>query len=322
MAASAIDACLADGFRHGVWQPTTAASHLACSNLTYVNTTCLPAAPLAAAPLCEALGGGGPLLMVGDSLLLKTWEALLQTLRLKKYDTEDCAQPTSKPAASRRARCQCCCKAFSIPCAGGKSVRVRFVRHNHLLGSFLPHGGAVCSAACKNDPDESTAPCLSCRRTLGARTLCDTWREPHTLAHAATLVLGTGSHLLEVPGHNASRLFARRADELAMLLAAHNLRRVVFVASSWGEGKHHSHYSGPNAPEPPASTYAWERIPAVNAEYARAMRERGYVVVDPSLAMQQRQDCRLDFMHSKPGVYAQATWRMLTAAFARLPPRK
>ena len=58
----------------------------------------------------------------------------------------------------------------------------------------------------------------------------------------------------------------------------------------------------------------------VNAEYSGAMRRRGFRVVDPSLALQQRKDCRKDYMHSHLGVYVGSTWRMLLAALASLHP--
>lgn len=57
----------------------------------------------------------------------------------------------------------------------------------------------------------------------------------------------------------------------------------------------------------------------VNSEYIHAMRSRGFRVVDPSLALQQRKDCRKDYMHSHLGVYIGSTWRMLLAALSSLP---
>ena len=127
------------------------------------------------------------------------------------------------------------------------------------------------------------------------------------------------------PAHTCSRFnetgtFARRAAELgAFLSAAHPSQHVVYLSSSWGELEYTSEFAGPSEPTPPHATYGWDRIPAINAEYARAARARGWLVVDPTLALSQRKDCRLGYMHSRLGVYAQATWRMLQAAFAALP---
>jgi hypothetical protein len=323
-------ACVADGFRYGRWKaaeangPSSAASLLTCGNLTYANATCTPEA-LSIATLCEALRGTELLLMVGDSLMLKMWETLLEVQRLSsgkqgrafRFEAEDCRAPRpTRPTRGKLACYPCCCKAFSLPCR--RPVRVRFVRHNHLLGDFLPHGGSHCPK-CALRPTE--AACLSCRRALATRTLCNVWRDDATLQLSTTLVVGTGSHVLEVPHYNESGVFAHRADDLGAMLAAQASRppRVVFLLATWGEQHYTSGFVGARPPRPPHATYAWDRVPSVNAEYARAMRAHGFVVVDSTLAMSMRRDCRLDYMHSTHGVYAQSTWRMLQAALAALP---
>ena len=78
-------------------------------------------------------------------------------------------------------------------------------------------------------------------------------------------------------------------------------------------------FTGPHEAEPkPHPKYSWDVIPHVNAEYTRAMRDRRFVVVDPSTALSRRRDCRKDYMHSYLGVYIGSTWRLLQAAFASL----
>jgi hypothetical protein len=267
------------------------------------------------------------ILMVGDSLLLKTWESLTDVLQRMggrqtklKMELDDCrASHKNHRHRARKPSCgPCCCRTFTLPCpgpAGAAPIRVRFARHNHLLGDFLPHAGKFCPQ-CQQCP--ACAACTACRHVLGARTLCNAWREKAVLGNTTTLIVGTGSHVLEVPSYNESGVFARRADELAALLAASHPYRVLFLLSSWGEQDFRPEFRGPNEPEPPRATYAWDLIPSVNAEYARAMRARGFLVVDPTLALQGRKDCRIDYMHSKPGVYAQSTWRLLQHALASL----
>lgn len=328
---SIASSCVRDGFRFGEWLPHAfhaSAAGSACSNLTYTNRTCLPHT-LSRESLCAALQHGGSsqqhsVLLVGDSLMLKLFEALMEAMKVRKFELEPCSGSGSKKACH-----PCCCKAFTLPCQS-TSVRIRFVRHNHLLGSFLPHASKVvcpsCGPACQDDGvqegrREDCAACTKCRKVLAARTLCGTWSGRETLDRADTLVLGTGSHVLEVPGwSNSSALasggvFARRAEELASFLAARHPRRNVYMVSPWGELDYHTHYSGPAVePAPPHHTFGWDQIPKINDLYARAVRERGYTVIDPTLALSRRRDCRIDYIHSKTAIYAQSTWRMMLAA--------
>lgn len=331
--------CAADGFRHGRWLPQPTAT-AACANYSYTNATCLH--PVSAASLCYALDGTDVLQLVGDSLMLNTWTALLDVLRAEAsasaghggkraassrhaagsggtYFLEECdaqadAPPPPNKHAEKRLKCgSCCCKAFSLPCGTSRRpVRIRFLRHNHLTGEFLPEGGAFCPS-CRASP--SAVACLRCRKQLQDRTCCAGWRRPSVLAAATTLVLGTGSHVLEVPSHNASGTFERRADDLGTLLATHHPKRVIYLLSGWGEVEHRYGFAGPSEPTPPAPLYAWDRIPGINRLYAKAMRRNGFLVVDPTLAHQQRKDCRVDYMHLRGPVLAQSTWPMLQAAF-------
>ena len=328
--------CRADAYRYGQWEPSAAASPrgMACANYSYVNASC-GTRPLSSASLCEALhdSSSAPLLlMVGDSLMLKMWESLMFYVGGRPhYDLEDCKSPLKQVVAAssdhkrtkakRRLRggkigCEpCCCKAYSIQCGAGRApIRVRFVRHNHLIGDFLPHGGAACPK-CAKEGEESSA-CIACRKILDARVNCVVWREPDSLKHATTLLLGTGTHLLEVPNNTVSGTFERRAEELAAFLDGQKYGKIIYMLSPWGEKEHHQGFSGPTEAAPPDAMYSWDRIPSVNAEYQKAMRAKGFAVIDPTLALTQRKDCRFDYMHSMHGVYAQSAWKMLVAAAA------
>ena len=109
----------------------------------------------------------------------------------------------------------------------------------------------------------------------------------------------------------------QRASKLAEYLSGSSFsRRVVYVGSSWGELGFSLALSptGPTTPVPPARNWSWNDIPRFNAIYTGAMRRTGAVVVDPTLALPQRPDCRLDFIHLHKSVYLQSTWRMIQAA--------
>ena len=101
-----------------------------------------------------------------------------------------------------------------------------------------------------------TAGCasLSCRQLLGRRVNCGAWRHPVALRVASTLVIGTGSHVLEVPGHDTrgaafDTLFARRAAALASFLVQPGRpTRVVYLLSSWGELNFTLTSTGPTMP--------------------------------------------------------------------------
>ena len=216
--------------------------------------------------------------------MLMIWESLFKMLKRSPraaYDLEDCRHNDTAAMGKRVPACYpCCCKAFWLECSPPlRHVRVRFARHNHLLGQHLPHGGHAVCPMCPACP--GCAKCLDCRKQLGSRTLCTVWQDPAALRMATTLVVGTGSHLLEVDGHNESGTFARRADELADFLATRHPHcgRVVYLLSPWGELSYTTRNSGPTAPVRPHGTWAWDRIPAVNAEYARAMRAHGFLLL-------------------------------------------
>lgn len=215
---------------------------------------------------------------------------------------EDCsAHPgnstgVSLGKASKRLPCHpCCCRAFSLPCGvnGRAPIRIRFQRHNHLIGGKALQSANLRTAArglatrvtctvlapcyhadatlachvpllvatltspllepprlcCKDFLPVPTAGCtsLACRKELGARTCCNRWREPLSLQHAGTLIVGTGSHLNEVrrhvahASHSALALYASHSALLlhaarsALLLHAthmpHTVRRLVAAAS-------------------------------------------------------------------------------------------
>ena len=333
-------ACAANSFRDGRWvhTPSPFPASLACSNYTFANDTCAPK-ELSVGGLCHSLRQTSSLLMVGDSLMLHAFLALLEFTGAKER-VEPCdsnpvnASGVAPGKLSKRLPCHpCCCRAFTLPCKP-RGIRIRFVRHNHLLGEFLP-----------NPAPSVNCVSLSCRKTLGLRTTCTTWRRPGSLRYADTLLLGTGSHLEEVPRnrtgpptglHQGPRggarsvgmtflgggddIFERRAAELASFVSgAYASSRVVYLASSWGELHFSPTFTGPHEAEPkPHPKYSWDVIPHVNAEYTRAMRNRRFVVVDPSTALSRRRDCRKDYMHSYLGVYIGSTWRLLQAAFASL----
>ena len=94
----------------------------------------------------------------------------------------------------------------------------------------------------------------------------------------------------------------------------------MYLASTWGAPDFSLQYTGPQPARPPEPRYYWDRIPTVNAIYEREMRRRGVAVVDPTVALSQRPDCRKDYMHHDPqrgfGVLAQSTWRLLLAALS------
>ena len=69
-----------------------------------------------------------------------------------------------------------------------------------------------------------------------------------------------------------------------------------------------------------ASAHRWDLIPGISAAYAPVIRNLDGAVVDPSLALSQRADCRKDFLHALPAMLVQSTWRMLQAAFEHLKP--
>ena len=331
--------CAADSWRHGKWVPTATRfpSSLACSNYSFANETCAPH-ELSVATMCHNLRHTNSVLMVGDSLMLHAFLGLLGLAGAKER-VEPCDSPVNTSGfdtkKSKRLPCSpCCCRAFVLPCKQ-RPIRVRFVRHNHLLGEFLPKPAPIIN--CYS---------VSCRRTLGLRVSCTSWQKPEALQHAQTLILGTGSHLEDVP-HNATAIpklmargagsagripqgtsafaeddvFARRADELASFVHAAHPERVIFLASPWGELHYTRHSAGPvDEPEPPYPMYSWDGIPYVNAQYTRAMRAKGFLVVDPSLALNHRPDCRKDYLHSGLGVYIGSTWRLLQAAIGALAP--
>ena len=230
-------ACAADAWAHGSWQ-RVGSNATPCGAYAYVNETCL--APLSLDRLCTALGDRSAL-FVGDSLMLSVFSALVGK-------GEGAAALGIRPLTERWHHCtdennssKCyprCCHTVTLPCQRsrrGKNARLTFARHNHLLGRFRE----------LNDTSGR----------LSYRVLDESWSAERTLSQYQLLVLSTGAHVLEVPGHTASTTFVRRAAELGTFLAQRHPHNNIWLSPSWGRLDAHSGAGTPGAAAPPSSNW-------------------------------------------------------------------
>ena len=294
--AAARGACAADEHRYGTWE-TTAGGAGPCDRLAYGNASC--GAPLTADRLCRAVACR-PALLVGDSLMFSLYEGL------RNFVNTSGRLASERPELSMHHRAPCPPvgtprRGFSLACpdACGASVSIDFERHDHLIDQ------AFCS-------------------TKGY--CCDGWHDPKLLSHYATVVTTTGAHLVEF-GKNALDVdlrifFQKLAEDVAARLASFVTdKSLVFVKAHVGHAKTELGRAtrGVARAAPPArivvNEYRWELMPALGDAMARALSAKaGAAVVDPTLALDLRSDCRLNALHFEPAVVARSTGRMVVDA--------
>ena len=173
--------CYADEFRYGRWvNRSVSAKNLhnkeyRCRQFEYVNATCGP--PFSLPTFCAAVGCGGALLFVGDSLMRSNYRELkgLASLARDLNSTvpgdvgagPDCS---ASGVAETFTTCRRWCEEGS-----GRDVRVSYARHDFLTNDV---------------PGQA-------RYGRDASSLCEGWHERRTLRIYSVVVLGTGAHLAE-----------------------------------------------------------------------------------------------------------------------------
>jgi hypothetical protein len=145
------------------------------------------------------------------------------------------------------------------------------------------------------------------------------------------LVISRGAHVEEyksVHGRDVrgdAAWHKERARLLANQLRGKPTHGVVYLRPHWGvaeysdEPRHGRLADRREHPRPVSTQYSWNLLPMIGEVTATELREGlgdQLLVIDPTLALAQRPDCRFDPLHIRPEVLVGSVLRMLVAGLS------
>ena len=283
--------CLHDEMRYGGWQRIRNGTS-ECMNYGWVNQSC--GEEFSVERLCSALHCRS-MLLVGDSLMGRLFLALQDEL--------------DPPAAQMRPRfvhlgtgCpRIGTNSVSLRCGSNCTSKISYVRSDHMY---------------RNETAGFGRSEVNCQEWL-TRSVLDEYR-----LVVATM---TGAHIGEVMATNGNNEKEAihdawtRATYVAKSFVRLGSPILLYVKDMWGVLNYTKDFSKPLT-KPPAAIddkYSWPLVPEVNRVTSAAFQATlgsACVVIDPTLAMSLRPDCREDYLHPGPGLFGQSTWRMVVNA--------
>lgn len=289
--------CATDEWRHGVWVAT---GSVGCgAGFAYENASCGP--PFSPANFCKAVAGRS-LLLVGDSITNQAFTALAEAMQLY-------SQVRPQHGHNKRA-CTAATPMWTFVTCGGAS-RIAFERHDY--GAILREGH-------------------------DRGSMCDEWHTPAYLNMFDLVVLETGAH---VQSTRSVQAYEAQGDLIAEAIKAGSAGRktrgtapLIFVRTHWGLNVSEPPYVGQTnytvplkAPLPiQQSDYGWSEIPLVSqsivSRLRTALQPDRIRVIDPSMALALRPDCRSDPVHfpsSEVSQHMTTFWRMVQQAITNWP---
>lgn len=330
----AASGCIADEFRYGSWVGGPASAAFSpvpgCGHLQYVNRTCDHGRPFSVRRFCLALRCRS-ILFAGDSTVRGIFLAIVGEMianhsRLATVDLTghwaDCGpvhrwerlpQRGQDERASPRLRMPYpVCRSAHCP----HGVNLTFIRSDHLDVE-----GSAFNGLTSNEN-------LTCAKKKALHWMDTLDEEPQLL------VMSRGAHVEEyrsVHGRDVrgdAAWHASRAQLLARQLRSKASLGVVFLRPHWGlaeysiEPKHWKAIHGRNSYAAIPSRYGWDLLPMIGEVTVRELRKGlgdRFLAVDPTLALAQRPDCRLDPLHIRPEVLSGSVLRLLVAACTTWP---
>jgi len=148
---------------------------------------------------------------------------------------------------------------------------------------------------------------------------------------AQLLVISRGTHVEEyksVHGRDVrgdAAWHAERARLLASQLRDKPTQGILYLRPHWGvaeysdEPRHGKLADRREHPHPVSTRYSWHLLPMMGEVTATQLRKGlgdQVLVIDPTLALEQRPDCRLDPLHIRPEVLVGSVLRLLVAGLS------
>ena len=283
--------CLHDEMRYGGWQRIRNGPS-ECMNYGWVNQSC--GAPFSVERLCLALNCRS-MLMVGDSLMGRLFLALQDELdpQAGRMRPQFVHLGTGCPRIGTN--------SVSLRCGSDCTSKISYVRSDHMYRNATAAFG-------RSD--------VNCQEWLTRKVLDE---------YKLVVATMTGVHIGEVMaanGNNAKKAIHdawTRATYVAKSFVRLGPPSLLYVKDMWGVLNYSKDFSHPLTKPPVAidDKFSWPLVPEVNRVTSAAFQATlgsACVVIDPTLAMSLRPDCREDYLHPVPGIFGQSTWRMVVNA--------
>jgi hypothetical protein len=145
------------------------------------------------------------------------------------------------------------------------------------------------------------------------------------------LVISRGAHVEEyksVHGRDVrgdAAWHTERARLLASQLRGKTRHGIVYLRPHWGvaeysdEPRHSKLAGGREQPRPVSTQYSWHLLPMIGEVTATELRKGlgdQVLIINPTLALKQRPDCRLDPLHIRPEVLVGSVLRLFVAGLS------